>query len=81
MITVEIDSTTGAVVNARRYQAADLYAAFSNKWESKYRYINSTFAAWGGKPADRYDRGWTIGSGVSYIDVTDLLVAAEAARG
>jgi hypothetical protein len=72
VITVEIDPATATVVRARRYIAADLYAEFRAKWESNYRHVNDSFAAWGGGPTDRYDRGWTIGSGVPFADVTNV---------
>lgn len=36
------------LARATRYLAADLHAAFLAKWESKYRHINGSFAAWGG---------------------------------
>ena len=50
VITVEIDPATATVVRARRYIAADLYAEFRAKWESNYRHINDSFAAWGRRP-------------------------------
>lgn len=77
VVTVEIDPTTADVVSARRYQAADLYEAFRAKWEDKYRHINNSFAAWGGQPGDRYDRGWSIGSAVPFTDVTHLFPVLE----
>lgn len=81
VLTVEVDPTTAGVVRARRYLAADVHARFTAKWESKYRHINPSFAAWGGRPTDRYDRGWTIGSDVPYTDVTELLVRAASLLG
>ena len=60
VITVEVDPSTATVVTAKRYSVADLYAEFRAKWELKYRHVNASFGAWGGNPADRYDRGWTI---------------------
>ena len=76
VVTVEVDPATAGVLKGRRYVAADMHATFSAKWESKYRHMNAGFAAWGGSPLDRYERGWTIGSDVPYTDVTDLLVHA-----
>jgi hypothetical protein len=81
VIAVEIDPATAAVVTGRRYLAADLFMGFHAKWESKYRHINGSYAAWGGGPTDRYDRGWTIGSGVPYTDVTNVLVRAAKSLG
>jgi hypothetical protein len=77
VITVEVDPATATVVMARRYLAADLYAEFRAKWESKYRLINDSYAAWAGGPTDRYDRGWTIGSGVPFTDITHLFAQAK----
>jgi hypothetical protein len=50
-ITLEVDPATANVVKAKRYSAdklfADkLFAAFCGKWETKYRHINASFAAW-----------------------------------
>jgi hypothetical protein len=81
VVTVEVDPVTADVVVARRYLATELHRVFSAKWESKYRQINASFAAWGGDPTDRYERGWTIGSDVPYSDVTDLLVRAASRLG
>ena len=72
VITIEVDPETADVVRARRYVAAVLHTEFRAKWESKYRHINASFAAWGGNAADRYDRGWTIGSSVPFTDITHL---------
>jgi hypothetical protein len=72
VVTVEIDPVNATVVQARRYAATDLHAAFTAKWEAKYRHINASFAAWGGGPLDRFDRGWTIGTTVPFTDVTQL---------
>jgi hypothetical protein len=77
VIAVEVDPEAATVMKAKRYSAHDLYNAFYAKWDSKYRHINPSFAAWGGTPEDRYDRGWTIGSGVPFTDVTHLFVTAE----
>jgi hypothetical protein len=84
MITVEVDPAPATVVMARRYLAADLYAEFRAKWESKYRRINDSFAAWAGGPIDRHDGGWTIASGVpspmSGICSHQLRACARTAR-
>lgn len=76
VITVAVEPHTADVTEGRRYRAADLHAAFTAKWTDKYRHINAGFASWGGQPEDRFERGWTIGSGVPYQDVTSLLAAA-----
>ena len=72
VITIEVDPETVDVVRAKRYCAADLHTEFRAKWESKYRHLNASFAAWGGDAADRYDRGWTIGTTVPFTDITHL---------
>ncbi len=53
----ENDPTSASVVKAKRYAASTLYTEFHPKWEGKYRHIRASFAAWGGRPEDRYDRG------------------------
>lgn len=73
VVTVAIRPDTATVAEARRYRATDLHAVFSAKWSDKYRDLGH---AWGGQPGDRFERGWTIGSGVPYDDVTALLAAA-----
>ncbi len=70
VIALQIDPASADVVEARRYAADDLYRAFRQKWEAKYRHMNSTFAAWAGAPDSRYDRGWTIGADVAWTDQT-----------
>jgi hypothetical protein len=76
VITVAVEPLAAAVAEARRYKAADLHAAFTTKWTDKYRHMNPGFAAWGGQPEDRFERGWTIIAGVPYDDVTALIGGA-----
>lgn len=77
VITVEVDRATANVVKAKRYSADKLFAAFRAKWETKYRHINASFAAWGGSLEDRFERGWTIGSDVLFIDITHMFSPSE----
>ena len=60
VITLEVDPATANVVKAKRYSADKLFAVFHGKWETKYRHINASFAAWGGRREDRFERGWTM---------------------
>ena len=80
VVTVEVNPADAAVVTARRYSAASLYSEFRRKWEAKYQHLNGSFAAWGGLPNDRYDRGWTIGTSVVSVDITELLQRAERSK-
>jgi hypothetical protein len=77
VITLEVDPATANVVKAKRYSADKLFAAFSAKWETKYRHINDSFAAFGGRREDRFERGWTIGSDVPFTDITHLFRPGE----
>jgi hypothetical protein len=72
VITLEVAPATANVVKAKRYSADKLFTAFRAKWETKYRHINDSFAAWGGRREDRFERGWTIGSDVLFTDITHL---------
>lgn len=76
VITVEVDPSTAEVLLARRYSRDDLFSVFQDKWHTKYRHLNTTFAAWGGTPEDRFDRGWRIGATVPWTDETHRFRAA-----
>lgn len=76
VIAVEVDPTTAEVLLARRYSRDDLYSVFKDKWHTKYQHLNTTFAAWGGTPEDRFDRGWRIGATVPWTDETHRFRAA-----
>ncbi|MGJ7441042.1 hypothetical protein [Aquipuribacter sp. MA13-6] len=71
VITLEIDPATASVVRARRYAAAELYESFGRKHREKYETIGHP---WGGAQTDRFERGWTIGRDVPFLDVTELFV-------
>lgn len=74
VVTVEVEPSTAAVRSARLYRAADLYASFKSSYEAKYASLGM---AWGGKQADRFERGWTISAKVAYLDVTDRFAGAS----
>jgi len=76
VITLEVDPATANVVKAKRY-ADELFAAFRAKWETKYRHVNDSFATWGGRLEDRFERGWTIGFNVLFTDITHLFAPGE----
>lgn len=69
VVAVEIDPATARVVSARRYAAADLFAAFRVKYTDKYAGLGM---AWGGAQADRFERGWTIPPGLRSTDITHM---------
>jgi len=69
VVAVEIDPATARVVSARRYAAADLFAAFQVKYTDKYAALGM---AWGGAQADRFERGWTIPPGLRSTDITHV---------
>ena len=71
VVTVEIVPVTGDVKSARRYKADDLYAAFSAKWLEKFQY--KPFGGLQPQQGDRFERGWTISSGIPFADVTACL--------
>ncbi len=66
VIVLQVDPTSARVRTAKRYRAMDLYAVFGDAYKSKY----ANKWAWGGNPADRFERGWTIAAGVPSEDVT-----------
>ncbi|MGQ2910801.1 hypothetical protein [Aeromicrobium sp.] len=68
VVTVEVDPATAQVRRARLYKAADLHDRFRTLHAEKYA---AKGLAWGGNQADRFERGWTIPSGVPFEDVTD----------
>jgi hypothetical protein len=66
VIVLQVEPTSARVRSAKRYRAADLYAVFRDAYESKF----ASKWAWGGNPADRFERGWHITVGVPSEDVT-----------
>ena len=67
VVTVEIDAATAAVVSARRYASADLFAAFQIKYNDTYVALGMS---WGGAQGDRFERGWSISPGLRFTDIT-----------
>jgi hypothetical protein len=74
VVTLAVDPATSAVVRAKLYHAEDLYTAFKARYETVYA---EKRWGWGGMRDDRFDRGWTIPSGVPFEDVTDRFRRAD----
>lgn len=72
VVTVEIDPATAAVRKAKLYKAEDLFAKFRALHAEKYAGFG---LAWGGTQSDRFERGWTIPSGIPFTDVSDRFQA------
>jgi hypothetical protein len=70
VVTLEVDPTTATVHSAKLYSAADLFATFKMLYDGKYAALGM---AWGGNQIDRFERGWSIPSGVPYTDITSRL--------
>jgi hypothetical protein len=75
VVTVEIDPDTASVVSARRYRAADLWEVFSAKYQDTYR--DKPFGGRDIQREDRFDRGWSISTGVKFTDVTSKFSTLE----
>jgi hypothetical protein len=44
---------------------------------TKYRHFNGSFATLGGRPEDRFERGWTIGPEVLFTDIAHLFLPGQ----
>lgn len=75
VVTVEIDPDTASVVSARLYRAADLWEVFYTTYQVKYH--DKPFGGRDIQREDRFDRGWSIGSGVEPTEVTDKFLGIE----